>query len=278
MICEKCGKNIPELSKYCPECGSSIFAADNIEKASIGENINKTKTNKAVCKIIVHIAFTILAIFLWGFICRHIFLPIILFLIGVFIILIISYSRTNSQISKRKERKKDKEAYRKNHPIENGFRIARNIIIPILLVGFIGYGLYCALNNFLKENNLEISSKINSAGGTRLLVRTLYDDDFYVSAQSHVPIYFSTSGGKVYIKATSDRKVEFITMPKYDYENRVSLLLGDYRYYPKLSTKSISLDSEDYLPAGEYVFVAQCVGLHIHTRNVHVTIKEEILR
>lgn len=75
MICEKCGKNIPELSKYCPECGSSIFAADNIEKASIGENINKTKTNKAVCKIIVHIAFTILAIFLWGFICRHIFYP-----------------------------------------------------------------------------------------------------------------------------------------------------------------------------------------------------------
>ena len=145
MICEKCGKNIPELSKYCPECGSSIFAADNIEKASIGENINKTKTNKAVCKIIVHIAFTILAIFLWGFICRHIFLPIILFLIGVFIILIISYSRTNSQISKRKERKKDKKAYRKNHPIENGFRIARNIIIPILLVGFIGYGLYCVI-------------------------------------------------------------------------------------------------------------------------------------
>ena len=50
------------------------------------------------------------------------------FLIGIFVILVISYNLTDSQISKRKERKMDKEAYRKEHPVENGFRIVRNTV------------------------------------------------------------------------------------------------------------------------------------------------------
>lgn len=140
-----------------------------------------------------------------------------------------------------------------------------------MIGGIIGCGVCIAARKFLKENNIEVSTRVNSDG----IVRTLYDDSFYVSAQSHVPIYFSTSGGKVSIKAESDRKVEFITMPRYEYENRVSLALG-YRCYREFSSESTYIDSVGELPAGDYVFAVQCVGFHIHERKVHVTIKETL--
>ena len=61
------------------------------------------------------------------------------------------------------------------------------------------------------------------------------------------------------------------------YENRGgSLDLGGCKYSPDLSGESTYIDSVGNLPTGDYVFVVQCVGFHIHERHVSVTIKETV--
>lgn len=417
MVCKNCGKEIPNESEVCPECGSAILVSDNEEKEFVDKRVNKFKntsnvfkigtnialillsvflyffvlkwysryfienydhsmltlfevfkilwvtvsfilfviplknlynlTDSKVSKLVIHIALTLLSLYNWFcfftpfpysvlgdykelclilsviaysgiliisfknaynladskvlkldvHIAVTVFVIVIfsdalfsythtdpddpLWGISILIILIISYNFTDSQISKRKERRRIEAAYRESHPAEayKNDRL-RKILIRGFVIGILGlvvFGVYSGVNRFLKDNNYEIKILTKGDDSGPHLIHTLYDDRFYVAAQSHVPIYFSISAdtGKVSIKATSDRQVEFITMSKHDYENRISLLFEDYQSYQSLSSKnSVFMETEGYLPKGDYVFVVQCVGLHVNEREVHVTIKE----
>lgn len=249
----------------CGINGSIICIGYDTEKKS---DININTIQRRNNRIVLHILITSI---LYGIFSIVFAVPLALLgsdflsscfigsVLSFFVILPVSYQFT------------DAAKLKKNRLRANGIKDYKRIILPILIVGIIGCGVCIAARKFLKENNIEVSTRVNSGG----IVRTLYDDSFYVSAQSHVPIYFSTSGGKVSIKAESDRKVEFITMSRYEYENRVSLALG-YRCYSEFSSESTYIDSVGELPAGDYVFAVQCVGFHTHERKVHVTIKETL--
>ena len=40
LYCAKCGKNIQETNKYCPECGNSIYPYGNNTQIDVDKNAN----------------------------------------------------------------------------------------------------------------------------------------------------------------------------------------------------------------------------------------------